>query len=157
MAQNVVHQSNVAVSLGMCQECITIDREEKMMCRITVVLILLALVVSATSVAWADGHKSVGQAQLYSWIIPGVGQMYVGDWGRGLAFMAANVLAWSEYDDSDSAGWLLATQAIRVYSGFDAGKCADKHNDRLPNRGLAVAPVFNARTETVGLALVTQF
>ena len=127
------------------------------MYRITVVVMLLALVVGGMSIACADGHKSVGRAQLYSWIIPGTGQMYVGEWGRGFAIMGANVLAMSEYDDTDSDGWLLAAFAINAWAGYDAGKRADKHNERLPNRGLALVPVFNPSTETVGLALMTEF
>ena len=121
------------------------------MYRSTVVVVLIALAVCVVSVAWSDGHKSVGRAQLYSWIIPGAGQLYVGEGGRAAAFFGGCIVA-AAIDDSG-----VLPLGVNVWAGFDAGKCANKHNDKLRNRGLAVAPIIDIRTQTVGLALATSF
>ena len=118
--------------------------------RSKLVLVVLLLVCAAAT-AWADGHKSVGRAELYSWIIPGAGQLYVGDEGRAGIFFAGWLLA-AAIDDSG-----VVPLGVSVWSGFDAGKCADEHNDRLPNRGLALVPMIDANGKGLGLAMNMRF
>ena len=119
--------------------------------RMRFVALLAVLVVCVTGTAWAEGHRSVGRAELYSWIIPGTGQLYVGDEGRAAGFF----LGWFVAAAIDDSGVLPLS--VNVWSGFDAGKCADEHNDRLPNRGLALVPMVDPNGKGLGLAMNMRF
>ncbi len=113
-------------------------------------VVVLVICVAATE-GWSDGNKSVGRAELYSWIIPGTGQLYVGDGGRA----AVNFFGWlaaAAIDDSH-----VLPLAVNVWSGFDAGKTANEHNNKLPNRGLAALPLLDLKRQEVGLALVATW
>ena len=118
----------------------------------SLVVAVFIVLLSVQCSVWADGeHKSVGRAELYSWIVPGVGQLYVGDEERAAAFF----VGWFVAADI-SNNWVIPL-GVNVWAGFDAGKCANKHNDRLPNRGLALAPTVDPVGKGVGLAMIMKF
>ena len=116
-----------------------------------VVLVAVLVVCVAAPAGWSEEHKSVGRAELYSWIIPGAGQLYVGDQGRAAGFF----LGWLAAAAIDDSG--VVPLSINIWAGFDAGKTANKHNNKLPNRGLAALPLLDLKRQEVGLALVTTW
>ena len=55
----------------------------------------------------ADGTKSIGLAFLYSLILPGMGELYVGDYGAGKYFTLGEGILWLTYGSMERYGtWL---------------------------------------------------
>lgn len=121
-------------------------------------------------------YKSPGEAALFSFLIPGVGQMYNGQVAKGVGLLlistgaivvgaAASTEHCGEFDCSrDTAplavggGVFLATW---IYSMFDAYSTAKQRNAKLGFRvgAIPVSPHFGAESDgrtTIGLSLAVR-
>jgi len=121
---------------------------------------VFVVLLSVQCSVWGDGgHKSIGSAQLYEWLLPGAGYVYVGEVWRGVGSFAlsATFLNAATAESDGSSVFALAFIACRVLAIKDVGKVADEHNDRLPNRGLALAPTIDPVGGGMGLAMGMSF
>ena len=121
--------------------------------RIVVLMGVALLIVASAPVIYGDGgHKSVGTAQLLSWVIlPGAGQWYAGEPGRGALVLAGTAIVASATEN------VYVALGCCLWAGFDAGKVANKHNEQLPNRGLVLMPLIDPVNRSGGLAMVRSF
>jgi hypothetical protein len=69
---------------------------------------------------WSSGPRSAGLAGALSLFIPGVGQIYAGAVGRGLAFLLCTGLAWAS---------VFGIPFYHLWSAVDASKVAHRANE----------------------------
>ena len=83
--------------------------------------------------ATADGKKSVGLAVLYSLLLPGMGELYAGDYGTGKYFTGADGVLWISLAAIDNHGTSMQDDArtyAALHAGFDpSGKDDDYYID----------------------------
>ncbi|MFW6131880.1 MAG: hypothetical protein ACOC5F_04720 [Candidatus Aminicenantaceae bacterium] len=102
---------------------------------ITVLLIAVFLIQpTILSAQYAQGHpeyKDPWLAFIFSFLVPGLGQIWVGDVTRGLIFLGAAVVIsvvfslvlWTVWYI-----WPILYLGISIFAGLDAKKLAEKHN-----------------------------
>jgi TM2 domain-containing membrane protein YozV len=73
-------------------------------------------------------HKSPGTAILLSLFLPGAGQFYVGQTGRGVAFFCAAVVA---YILIIALIGLILVPMVVIWAAVDANKLANAYNAQL--------------------------
>ena len=129
--------------------------------RITMVSILLAAALLTPSSAGAASPKSAGKAMVLSGLVlPGSGQMYCGETGRGVAILAGELLLFSQvrnpssdYDNASLAA-ALALVTLHILQTGDAGRAAERANARAGLAGTRAYLLESARsTEPPSLSL----
>lgn len=132
-----------------------------------------------------NDRYSVGSAGFASFIIPGLGQALVDEWGRGAAFFIGNVTLnaimlnnisydfdQKQYRYSENLGYLFAAAlALNIYSVLDAIHVAKVKNmyyqdlyGQMASSGLKIEPYFaftpsgaNRMQPAAGLSLSLSF
>ncbi|MGD2246395.1 MAG: hypothetical protein PVI11_07610 [Candidatus Aminicenantes bacterium] len=103
---------------------------------LVVVFLVQPPVLSAQAKMKGDpDYKEPFVAFILSFLIPGLGQIYVGDMNRGLIFLGIWVglwvVSWALFYATLGVSFFIAplvTLAFAVYAGIDAMNLAKKHN-----------------------------
>ncbi len=77
-----------------------------------------------------SSKKAPGLAAVYSLLLPGMGELYAGDFSSGKYFLAAEGILWLTYAAFEVAGNDLRNDA-RTYAGAQAGLAAPVKDDQL--------------------------
>ena len=98
----------------------------KMKVLLTVVMLALPIAASAQRAASTDpSFRDPGTATIYSVVLPGGGQLYSGETGRGLMMLVGSSAA-------VLAGTALSTQATCTYDASSFSGLSCKQANRLP-------------------------
>jgi hypothetical protein len=122
-------------------------------------------------------YKSPGEAALFSFIIPGAGQMYNGQVGKGVGLLVISggaLIAGAAMSNNANCNGFTCNQdytplaigavvsvGVWIYSIFDAYGTAKQHNAQAGFRvgGIPVRPFVGARRDgatTIGLSLALR-
>ena len=118
-------------------------------------LLLAVLLLVALAPAMAE-EKKTGIAVAASWLIPGAGQVYAGEVGRGLGIFLGEAVLVSLANGQDSEGLMWVAVGGWVWQIFDASATAVKYNREHAGR-ISLAPTVDPQGEGLGLAMRMDF
>lgn len=139
------------------------------------------LLSAQTNSSAAPGYRDPGTATIYAVVLPGGGQLYSGETGRGLLLLggsSAAILAGTalsseascKYDASSPYGLsckeanrtpltvgMLASLAVWGYGIFDAKKSAERQNLKRGRKAMNVAPIVESVDSRTVMGLQVAF
>ena len=87
-------------------------------------------IAAAVRAAGAESRRAPGLAAVYSLVVPGMGELYAGDFSSGKYFLVSEGLLWLTYAAFEIYGNAVRDDA-RLYAAANAGVIASGKNDQF--------------------------